>query len=345
MKAKKTASGKWNVHVLDYVDMYGKRHVRSFTAGTKAKAELLAAKFKADRTENGIDGSVSDMVERSIREKAASLSPSTVRGYYKILENMIEPTRFGEMRVSTLTTPAVQQWVSWMVRQGYSQKSVKNAVGLFTSCYTFYGGEKAFRVRLPQASARRRRVPSESDVKAILQYFDDRHDTDMMNAIRLCAFVSLRRGEISALTAGDIDRAKCTVRVNKSMTETPTREWVVKVPKTASSVRVAPAPRFVIDALPTEGRIVPLNPDVITNMMCRAVKELPVMPFTFHDLRHFFASSAHNNGMSDITTQSIAGWSSPQTMKEVYWGEITEETQRQTKMFHEHLEKEFSFLS
>lgn len=339
MKARKLPSGKWQTQVLDYIDAYGKRHVRSFTAATKAEAEFMAAKFKTERTEGGRDGAVADMVERTIRQKAGTLSPATLRGYEKIYKNQIKDAPFGRIRVAALTTDKVQLWISWMMARGLSPKSIKNAIGLFTSCYQYSGGEKTFRVKLPPARNARRHVPSIGDVEAVMRYFKD--DPDMTAAIRLCAFASLRRGEICALTARDVDRKNRRIIVDKAVTETPSGEWILKQPKTAASVRAVPVSQFVIDALPKSGKIVSIPPSQITNRFCRAVQRLKVTPFTFHDLRHFYASLAHNCGVSDITIQASAGWASSATMKNIYFGEISEETARQVDVMNLFIEKTF----
>ena len=304
-------------------------HKRSFTAATKAQAEYDAARFKAERTEGGKDGAVGDMVERAIRSKAPTLSPSTLSGYKKVLKQYIEPSAFGKVRLSVVSSQHVQAWIAWMITKGLSPKSVKNAVGVFTSCYTFSGGEKRFNIRLPQSMPKRKHVPSIADVRAVLDYFAD--DPDMYAAICLCAFASLRRGEICALYSHCVDKVKHTITVSKAMVRTPEGAWVTKAPKTASSFRVVPVSQMVIDALPkNSGKIVSISPNQITNRFCRAIKELPVQPFSFHDLRHFYASLAHNKGVSDITIQAAAGWSSAATMKGIYWGEISEETRAQT---------------
>ena len=340
MKARKLPSGKWNVQVLDYIDDAGKMHKRSFTAATKQQAEVLAAKFKSERTEGGQDGSVEDMVERAIRQKASALSPSTLRGYNKVLNNQIKPYAFGKVRLSVVSSRHVQQWVSVMVGNGLSPKSIKNALGVFTSCYQYSGGERVFRVKLPQASAKRRRVPSIADVQKILDYFAD--DPDMTAAIKLCAFASLRRGEVCALTANDIDRKRKTITVNKAITETADGNWIVKAPKTASSVRVIPVSDFVLSALPMKGKVVQILPYQVTNRFCRAMNELNVERFSFHDLRHFYASLAHNKGVSDITIQAAAGWSSASTMKNIYWGEISEESRAQADKLNDYIDSTFS---
>lgn len=341
VKARKLPSGKWNVQVLDYIDDDGKMHKRSFTASTKQQAEFLAAKFKSERTEGGQDGSVEDMVERAIRQKASALSPSTLRGYNKVLNNQIKPYAFGKVRLSVVSSRHVQQWVSVMVGNGLSPKSIKNALGVFTSCYQYSGGDRVFRVKLPQASAKRRRVPSIAEVEAVLKYFDDADDLDMIAAVKLCAFASLRRGEICALTAKDVDRTNKTITVNKAVVETEDGFLVVKAPKTSSSVRVIPVSKFVLRGLPLSGKIVNIPPHQVTNRFCRAMDKLNVERFSFHDLRHFYASLAHNRGVSDITIQENAGWSSAATMKGIYWGAISEEVRMQTNLLNDFIDGRF----
>ena len=341
MKARKLPSGKWNVQVLDYIDAERRQHKRSFTASTKAQAEYEAARFKSERTEGGQDGAVADMVERAIRAKASALSPSTLSGYKKVLRQYIEPSAFGRVRLSVISSRHIQEWIGWMITKGLSPKSIKNSLGVFTSCYAFSGGERRFNVRLPQAMPKRRRVPSVADVRAVLEYFAE--DPDMTAAICLCAFASLRRGEICALNTHCVDRKKKTITVSKSMVRTPEGAWITKAPKTASSFRVVPVSQMVIDALPKNSEmIVNISPNQITNRFCRAVQALPIQPFSFHDLRHFYASLAHNKGVSDITIQAAAGWSSAATMKGIYWGEISEETRAQTDKLNDFIDHSFS---
>ncbi len=339
MKAKKLPSGSWRVQVFDYTDEKGKAHKRSFTAPTKAEAEFLAAKFKTERSEGGSDGVVSDMVARVIRTKAPALAPSTLKGYDKILRTNIQPAPFGKIRVSALTSQKVQAWVSWMLLKGLSPKTIKNAVGVFTSCYQFAGGDRIFRVKLPQATAQRKHVPSIADVDAVLDYFKD--DPDMTAAIRLAAYAGMRRGEICALSAHDVNRKNRTIIVNKAVTEMKDG-MIIRAPKTTSSVRPVSVSQFVIDALPKVGKCVNIPPHQVTNRFCLAVKALPVVPFSFHDLRHYYASLLHNRGVSDITIQTSAGWSSAATMKGIYWGEISEETREQMDKANSFVDERYS---
>ena len=44
-KAKKLPSGSWRCRVYSYTDADGKKHQESFTAPTKAEAEMMAAEY------------------------------------------------------------------------------------------------------------------------------------------------------------------------------------------------------------------------------------------------------------------------------------------------------------
>lgn len=62
-----------------------------------------------------------------------------------------------------------------------------------------------------------------------------------------------------------------------------------------------------------------LNPDEITQRFHRIVKRLDMDGTRFHDLRHFGASYRHNVlKIPDAIVQADGGWSSDQTLKNIY---------------------------
>ena len=48
-KAKKLPSGSWRARAYSYTDADGKKHYESFTAPTRAEAELKASEFMATK--------------------------------------------------------------------------------------------------------------------------------------------------------------------------------------------------------------------------------------------------------------------------------------------------------
>lgn len=81
-KAKKLPSGSWRVQVFSYKDATGKNHYESFTAPTKAEAEMIAAEFKASKDRKSKhDLTVEEAVNGYIQAKDGVLSPTTIREY------------------------------------------------------------------------------------------------------------------------------------------------------------------------------------------------------------------------------------------------------------------------
>ena len=80
--ARKLPSGSWRCRVYSYTDTDGKKHQESFTAPTKAQAEMLAAEYAANKHRRARhDITVGEAIDGYIAAKEPVLSPSTIRGY------------------------------------------------------------------------------------------------------------------------------------------------------------------------------------------------------------------------------------------------------------------------
>ena len=60
------------------------------------------------------------------------------------------------------------------------------------------------------------------------------------------------------------------------------------------------------------------KPEMITRTLKKVQKKLGIQEFTFHQLRHFFASYTHYQGFVDKAIQEDAGWSDNRTMTRIY---------------------------
>lgn len=147
-KAKKLKSGNWRVQVFshfEYKDGKKLKRQRSFTAPTKAEAEMLAAQFAADRKRREACAyTIGEAVREYISAKEAVLSPSTVRGYLTI-EKQIDMIR--RIRIDDLTSADLQHWISTISVQ-MAAKSVKNAYALASAAVALYS-DLIYRVTLP----------------------------------------------------------------------------------------------------------------------------------------------------------------------------------------------------
>ena len=287
MKARKLSSGRWNCRAYVGKDKNGKSMFRSYTADTKTEAERLAA---LNTLKSSRDMRVVDMVYAYMEGRKAVLSPTTYRSYVCLYHANIEKNIFGERFVSTLNNPFVQRWIA-DISKDHAPKTVRNCYGLFSAAVSYFFPEMRFNVKLPQSKQPELHTPTTQEVLALIDYAKGT-DHEMYKAILLGAVGMMRRGEIAALTASDIDFENNTVSITKSLARNAENKYVIKPPKNKSSNMVISLPQFVIDTFPKKGSVVSLTPKKISERFRTIVKRSGLPHFRFHDLRHYAASIA-----------------------------------------------------
>ena len=336
MIARKLKSGRWNARAYIGKDESGKSVFRSFTADTKVEAERLAVlnSFKYQR-----DMRVGEMVDTFIESRKAVLSPSTYRSYKCAYDTHIKSDAFGMIPISSVDSVKVQRWVNGLTRRR-TPKTVKNIYGLFAASLNYFYPDVRIQVKLPQSVQPKLHTPTTKEVEAVIELARQR-DPELHKAALLGSIGMMRRGEIAALTADDCDFARNTISITKSLARTAENEWVIKPPKTNASNRVVVMPKFVMDVLPREGKIVALTPAKITEHFHTIVKRAGVPMFRFHDLRHYAASIAASSsiGASTESIKARGGWSTDSVMKRVYINQIGDEVDCDTLKILEFAEK------
>ena len=331
-KARKLPSGSWRCQVYDYTDTAGKRHYKSFTATTRKDAEYQAAEYALNKKDKPMlpEYSLKTAIENYCNLKNNVLSPATIREYRRMKDNSYG--ELGNVQLKDINSNVIQAWVNDF-SIGHSPKSVKNAYGLISTVMDTFAPDIRLRVTLPQKVQTDLYVPTDSDIKTLLGYFSE-NDKDMEIAVYLAAFGTLRRSEICALTADDVNGN--IVSINKAMVDKGSNEWVVKTTKTTSSTRMIEMPEFVVRKFPSSGQIVDLNPDQITRRFERVFKKLSIKSFRFHDLRHYAASIMHAIGVPDQYIMQRGGWGSDRTLKAIYSGTIKDYEEKFTDMTLSH---------
>ena len=115
--------------------------------------------------------------------------------------------------------------------------------------------------------------------------------------------------------------------------------WIIKPrPKTDDSDRYVMLPPFVLDQIGSgTGRIIDINPNTVTKQFIKYRNKLG-LSLTFHDLRHFFASTASVLGIPDIYTADMGGWDrNSAAMKSIYQNNITSMSEYYAKKLNNHL--------
>ena len=298
MKPRKLPSGSWNVRVMIEGQSY------SFTHADKKTVVRMASDF-ADEYRRKMDNpTLLERMREYVAENEERLSPSTVRSYNGMIRMIEERTpRIASKRLSAIT----EQDVSDIVRPLRTLKTKRNYVNFVHACTGKSAG------KLTGVSSKRVHVPTELEVKGLLQIF---RNTELEIPIMLAAYGGLRRGEICALRMSDIDGD--FVHVSRAVVRDQSGAWVTKDPKTASSVRSVLLPHFVIERIQTQGYITHLLPSQVSNRFWKKQRNLGIPPYCFHSLRHFHASYLHYLNIPDAYIMQRGGWSTPSVMQSIY---------------------------
>ena len=242
-----------------------------------------------------------------IRSKENVLSPATVRGYRSLLSNM-EPD-FKKTPIDRITLPVLQTYIN-KFSADHSPKSVRNLNGFIIAVLKFYGSDIKS-PRLPQREVKNDYIPTEEDVKRILNDFKGTKYEPFI----ILATMGLRRSEICALDDSSLNGNVLTI--DKALVMDEHKQWVIKKTKTEESTRTIVIPDHVADMLRTNG-FYKDNPETLYFALRRSQKRLGIPLFSLHKLRHFFASYMHDLGYSDKQIQEFGGWKTDEVMKKVY---------------------------
>lgn len=300
MKPRRLPSGSWNVRIM--ID----GHTYSFTHSDRKTVMRMASEFADEHRENAVNPPLGKCLEDFIESNRETLSPSTVRAYGGILRAIQRrnPT-IANKRIVSLTNKDIQSIIN-PLRAPKTQRNYVNFIQVATG--------RKFTIKYKIREQKHIRVPTDLEVLGLVALF---RDSEMEIPIMLGAFGGLRRGEISALTMSDLDGDY--IRITKDMVLADYGEWIIKPPKTSSSIRSVLLPHFVADRIRERGHVTDLKPNSITNQLRKVQRRLDITPpYCFHSLRHYSASYLHAQGIPDAYIMARGGWSSPSVMQSVY---------------------------
>ena len=305
---KKLPSGKWNALAYYKDPVTGKVHRPSFTANSKAEAIRMAAEWESKRTRSPEYITVKECIERYIKAKESTLSPSTIRGYRIDQRNRYQEIE--NIAISALTDEILQRFVSNLCLN-HSPKTVRNTYALLTSSLQMFT-DRRYHVTLPQKRPPELHVPNDDDVKTLLEIAEE----SLKIAIVLAAVGTARAGEVAALKYRDVK--KDGIHIHSDMIKDQNNQWIIKeVPKTSASDRYVPLPEKVMQMLGTgdpDDFVYGRTPAAINRAFTRLRDKLG-LKCRYHDLRHYAASIMHALGVPDQYIMERGGWKSDAVLK------------------------------
>ena len=265
---------------------------------------------------------VANYMESYVTNKMPVLSPNTVNGYDTILRLLKkEYNWFWNTVLWDVGRAELQALVNEMKKDGRSPKYIRNVYGLVTAVLR-ENDIPVPKVTLPQQTRPDLFEPTISDIREILKAV---RGTRLEIPV-LFALNGLRQGEICALRYPKDFRGR-TVHVAGSIARNADGQPVRKAPKTTASDRYVRISQDLLDKVASQGFVTDYsNPCVLSHAFGRFVRKNNLPQMRFHDIRHFWLSYLHQNGIPDQTLQKLCGWETDSCMKRVYRYALEDDT-------------------
>lgn len=315
MKITKTKKGLYTTVVGLGQDRSGKMRTKRFTAPSKDALLLAVASYRAEDYEaEHRPRTFEEALDAYITARESLRSASTLRGYKSVQRSIKERCAgFCGLPVPSVDDRAVQAIVDDLQKDGYTPKTIRNWVGLINSVLI---AEKRSPVRviLPQRRITDREIPTEAEIRMLLCLL---HGSRLEVPFNL-AILSLRRSEICAITADDLD-SRNILHVHKGTVQLDGGGVITKnAPKTDTSNRFIQLPADIADLIRRQGRATTYGPSALTKAYSQFLAKYKFPPYRLHDCRHFFASYCHEHGVPEADILAGGGWKTANVMKSVY---------------------------
>ena len=317
MKIEKLPSGSYRIRKMYKGTTY--TVVTDYKPTQKEAMQLMAAeldKIKENYKKMTFKAAASEYINLKINV----LSPSTIRSYDTIIRML--SSNFLSLNIHDITVKEVQKEIN-RIAKDRSPKTVRNYHGFIASVLGLFCPHMKLNTTLPQKKKNIPYIPTDDDIKRILDYFKD---TEYEIPIILACY-GMRRSEILALTLDDINGD--SININKAMVLNKERKWIIKnTTKTSASTRKIIIPMKIVDMIRDKGYIYTGHPNNISKYLVKAEVILGIPKFTLHKLRHYFASKMSAMNIPEEDIMKFGGWETDHVMKEVYRHSMEDKNQK-----------------
>ncbi|WP_324650983.1 tyrosine-type recombinase/integrase [Georgenia sp. H159] len=327
---QKRPNGKWRAR---YRDAAGKEHARHFSRKIDAQrwldevtADVVTGRYVDPRTARM---TFSEWAETWLRGYEGK-RPSTVRQarvHLRLLE-----AEFGDMPLASIRPSHVKAWTAKLASDGRAPSYVYAVYRRLAQVM----GDAAHDGIIPRSPCSRRTSPQQGEqrpyvaTEAQVWALHDSMPAHLAPAVLLGAFAGLRVSEAAGLRVTDIDFMRGTVTPAVQHGDAPLKTKAsaasVPIPQDLALMLAASVERATDLAGDRATHVVtnelgrPTSPWAIERAI-RAVREsVPGLPvgFRHHDLRHFYASTLIDAGLSVKVVQSCLRHKSATTTLNTY---------------------------
>ena len=308
---------------------------------TEDTPELCKAKARAIKTglieaiEKPENKTIGTAIDEYIEARNNIISPATLRSYKHIRKYRF--TKLMDMNASTVTKNEVQNTIN-LEAKTIKPKTLKNAWGLVKAAISDYVKFDLSSIVLPAKEPKIVNVYTKEELKKLFRVIEG---DDAELAVLLAACLGLRRSEILGLKYSSFDKVNETVTIDRARVPDENNNLVEKNTKTFKSTRVLPCPKFILDKVGEgDGYIYDSHKQNYLLERLKRICTLNDLPdITLHGLRHTNASVMLLLNIPDKYAMERGGWSSNQTMKNIYQHTVSDERKKSDKAVNKYFEQ------
>ena len=348
-RTKKRTDGRYAKQVYIGKDDAGKRKYKTFYATTQKEADRLAAEYRA-ALGRGLDPNAGKQTVKTLLDNflAAKKAKGVGASWYTSLNIYVKHLKpLHSILADKVRTADIQRVLNNLAETGLSHTTLTHIASTAKAAFALAIPEiiqynPCDRVIVPAGRPAKTRGWLDDEQQAWVRETPHR----AQRAAMLMMYSGLRRGEVTALTWGDIDLDERTISVNKAWDFSADK---IKLPKTAAGIRIVHIPQLLADYLREERKSDPSTMYVVHTahggrMTAQAWKRLwnsymaylnakyafdganvfavrqkdengkergalPILikTFTAHELRHTFCTLLYKAGVDVLTAKDQMG--------------------------------------
>jgi len=345
----KRKDGRWEARYIHHYES-GKAKYRSVYADTYAEARVRRQE-QLSTPENYLAkgskklGTYAEIANLWLGEIRMTVKESTYTRYYRIVETYLLP-KLGEEKLVKIDLTRMNSLIQEFLttggqrRKGLSAKTVGDILCVWKSIWDF-GAERGYPcpdlkgLLRPQKSMSKIKILSEDSQKEIEKELLRSGDLTSLGIV-FTAFTGIRIGELCGLTWGDLDLKNGVAYIRRTVEriadldpgQARKTKVIISEPKTENAVRSIPLPRFLTAYL-TERKaqndcyLLTGTPKFIEPHNCyiryrRFLARNGMEEYSFHALRHTFATRCVEEGFDIKSLSEILGHSNVATTMSFY---------------------------
>ena len=345
----KRKDGRWEGRYIKGYDtdgnakngyVYGKTYKE-----VKEKLTTAKANVKIEKRVVSSDITVSMWFDKWL-EAQKRIKRSSYTTYSSNINKHIKK-RLGKIKLKQLTDEHIQNFVD-ALSLVLAPKTVRSVfsilrLGLDDACEKNLTSDLCRKIKLPKVKKKEVKVFTKQEQKAVEQYIE-RSEFENDIGILLCFYTGIRIGELCALSWKNIDLKRGVISIENTLYRVKSKdgkkktELKISTPKSESSIRDIPLPKFLIAKLKAielgsgfliqrKGKFI--EPNVYSRRYKDILAELDIPYRKFHSTRHTFATRALEIGMDIKTLSEILGHSSPTVTLNLYSHSLPEHKRKE----------------